>query len=72
MGSAQLENHVEKMAPRQAPLVDTHSGGTRVSVRKLSSCRTWDSVAGVPSSYSTPPSLSILGMAMAPPGKYGL
>jgi len=31
-----------------------------------------DSVAGVPSSYSTPPSTSILGMAMAPPGKYGL
>ena len=30
------------------------------------------SVAGVPSSYSTPPSTSILGMAIAPPGKYGL
>ncbi len=28
-----------------------------------------DSVAGVPSSYSTPSSASILGMAMAPPGK---
>ena len=27
---------------------------------------------GVPSSYSTPPSTSILGIAIAPPGKYGL
>ena len=26
----------------------------------------------LPSSYSTPPSASILGIAMAPPGKYGL
>ena len=32
----------------------------------------WASLAGVPSSYSTPPSFSILGIAMAPPGKYGL
>lgn len=33
---------------------------------------TWASVAGVPSSYSTAPSISIFGIAMAPPGKYGL
>ena len=32
-----------------------------------------DSVAGISSSsYSVPPSANILGMAMAPPGKYGL
>ena len=40
-----------------------------VHARTLACC---DAFPGVPSSYSMPPSTSILGMPIAPPGKYGL
>ena len=44
--------------------------GLQLQVRKVvTSLACWEALEGVPSSYSTPPSTIILGMAMEPPGK---